>query len=95
MQDRLVDLGSYPIAPEFAFTLGFAPVYQYHVDTRTWLININATALNDDEGSDRAWAAAMFHEILHNIGWEHPDGYDDRQQYILAAQDAFRDCGKD
>jgi len=81
--------------PDGSWLRANAPIYDHFFNTHTWLININATALDKDGESDRSWAASMFHEIMHNIGWRHLDGYDDRRQFILAAQDAFFTCGRD
>lgn len=84
-----------PQQPDGFWEYASAPIYNHFINNHSWLINVNTTALNNAGGSNRRWAASMFHEILHNLGWEHPDGYDNRKQFILAAQDAFYACGTD
>lgn len=84
-----------PQEADGSWQTGYAPLYQHFFDTATMQIYVNATALNNAGYSDGTWAASMFHEIMHNIGWEHPDGYDDRRQFMLAAQDVFYDYGGD
>jgi len=81
--------------PTGSWQFARSPVYDYFVSTKNMRIEVNAAALAQAGASDRRWAAVIFHEMMHNVGWDHPAGYDDRSQYILAAEDAFYNCGKD
>lgn len=60
-------------------TLGRAPTNSYN-RTRSLIIRLNTYAMRrrGDLGNDE-WAGVAAHEILHNLGWGHPDN-----QYTLA-----------
>lgn len=53
------------------WVLGWATVNLYNA-RRILRINLNAQA--DPQFSDNVWAGTFVHEILHNVGWGHPDG---------------------
>jgi len=66
--------------------LGFSPVNTFC--TRWTLeVNFNAKALNDGGLSDSVWVGSIVHEICHNGGWQHPLGYENRTQFMLAVED--------
>jgi hypothetical protein len=60
------------------FLLGRAPLQGYY-DTKVLTINLNARYLNSSapfpSGTDPdLWAGTIGHEIMHNLGWAHPNG---------------------
>jgi hypothetical protein len=67
----------------------WAPIIRLN-DTNTCEINFNATAIRDGGFNSASWAGTIMHELMHNGGWEHPNGYQDRSQYMLAVEDALR-----
>jgi hypothetical protein len=57
-----------------SWTLGSADVNHYAGRYRHFHLNLNGRALRDANFSDDTWAATIVHEMLHNLGWGHPDG---------------------
>lgn len=56
-----------------SWTRGSATV-NYYDSVGRLRISLNGRALDEANFDDRAWAGVIVHEILHNLGWEHPDG---------------------
>jgi hypothetical protein len=70
-------------SPDGSWEMGFAPLNT--LCTRWNLeVNFNAKALNEAGFSDATWVGAIVHEIMHNGGWEHPNGYGDTSQFLIA-----------
>jgi hypothetical protein len=57
-----------------SWVLGSADVNHYADDKRHFHLNLNGRALRDATFSDATWSATIIHEMLHNLGWGHPDG---------------------
>ena len=55
------------------WTGGSATVNLYNSD-RALSINLNLTAIKEAKFSTNYWASTVAHEILHNLGWGHPNG---------------------
>ncbi len=53
------------------WVLGSATINLYN-DSRFLRMRLNSRAF--PEFTDDTWAGTIAHEILHNLGWEHPDG---------------------
>jgi hypothetical protein len=62
-----------------SFTLGKAEIQLYH-NANHLRIRLNGKYLNSTDpfskGTDsNVWTGTIMHEILHNLGWDHPNGY--------------------
>jgi hypothetical protein len=69
--DLVINHFSQGPSSEGFWVLGSAPVNLYN-DTRSLRMRLNARAF--PEFSDNIWAGTVAHEIMHNLGWGHPDG---------------------
>jgi len=72
---RKLTLNAYQNSNENVF--GKAPVNSYNRQ-RALYVSLNTNAFKPSR-TDAIWAGVIAHEILHNLGWEHPDN-----QYTLA-----------
>ncbi|HUC79490.1 MAG TPA: hypothetical protein VMR70_01185 [Flavisolibacter sp.] len=72
---RKLTLNAYQNSNENVF--GKAPVNSYNRQ-RALYVSLNTNAFQPSR-TDDIWAGVIAHEILHNLGWEHPDN-----QYTLA-----------
>jgi hypothetical protein len=71
--------------PDGFWETAFAPVNSLCY-FKTLEVNINAKALNEAGFSTDQWVGVIVHEILHNGGWEHPNGYEDTSQFLIAVE---------
>lgn len=53
--------------------------YNEQKENQELRITLNEKALSDDGSENKVWAGRIAHEILHNLGWQHPD-----DEYTLA-----------
>ena len=65
-----------------SWVLGKATVNLY--DSKRYLrIYLNSQAYSESGFEDDVWAGTIVHEILHNLGWGHPDGGYTRDKAIV------------
>jgi hypothetical protein len=55
------------------WTTGKGDVNHYN-DYKKLTISLNASALSHANFDDDFWAGTIAHELMHNLGWGHPDG---------------------
>lgn len=64
------------------WVLGEATVNLYN-DRSFLRMKLNARAYSESGFSDNVWAGTIAHEIMHNLGWGHPDGGYDEAKAIV------------
>ncbi len=55
------------------WSCGFATVNSYNSDLAL-VVNLNERAIREAGFSDNFWAGTVAHEVLHTLGWGHPNG---------------------
>jgi len=87
--DRWTDIFIYQYDEPDGDTWGRAEIGYYHT-YKHYNIQLNEGKMTEDSNVN-VWASVIFHEMMHNWGWNHDDNHADRREYIFHADQIIED----